>query len=407
MKQFFALLMIVLLAASGYHLSFRSLKVPLFARRFYLTGTEFLFIGMFLGPHFLNVLDIQTCDGLAPLSVFALGWVGLLFGFQFEVKKLQRYPLELFFAAIIESVVTFAVVFGVSYMVISFYFGLLPINAIISALVISGIAACTSQTGLALATSDIAGHHKNIMQLLRFMSSMDGLIAIFILGVVFMLRPLVTTETFSIVSQGTSLGAVLVLCIGLLFLFGVFLSGRMGENEMVLVVIAMVVITSGAASMLNFSPLLANAFLGICLVNLARNKEQIFNMLVGIEKPIYLLVLIFLGVTWELDSGWLFVLAGGYGILRAIGKVGGGYAIRYLGKELSAMPRLLGFGLLSPGGLAMAILLDFYQGFSETFIPTILSVVLLGIVFTDIISPHLLRPIVRSQTLKIVCEGCF
>ena len=401
MKQFFALLMIILLAVSGYHLSFRSLKLPLFARKFYLTGTEYLFIGLFLGPEFLNVLDGHTCEELAPLSVFVLGWVGLLFGFQFEAKKMQRYPLELYFAALIESAVTVVVVFGLSCVTLSVYFGLPPIHVFISALVISGIAACTSQTGLALAATDIGNHHKNITHLLRFISSMDGLIAVLILGMVFLLRPLVTTETFSIVSQGTNLITVLALCMGLLVLFGLFLSGRMGENEMVLVVIAMVVITSGAASMLNFSPLLANAFLGICLVNLARNKEQIFNMLAGIEKPIYLLVLIFLGVAWKLDSVWVILPAAGYGFFRAMGKVGGGYLLRYLGKDLNSLPRLLGLGLLSPGGLAMAILLDFYQGFSETFIPTILSFVLLGIVITDILSPHFIGPIIRSDPPKI------
>jgi len=49
MKIVFALLIIVFLAFSGYHLTFRSLKLPLFAREFYLTGTEFLFLGLLLG----------------------------------------------------------------------------------------------------------------------------------------------------------------------------------------------------------------------------------------------------------------------------------------------------------------------------------------------------------------------
>jgi len=50
MKIIFALLIIVFLAFSGYHLTFRGFKLPLFAREFYLTGTEFLFLGLLLGP---------------------------------------------------------------------------------------------------------------------------------------------------------------------------------------------------------------------------------------------------------------------------------------------------------------------------------------------------------------------
>ena len=397
MKQFFALLMVIFIAVCGYHLTFRSFKFPLFARKFYLTGTEYLFIGLFLGPQFLNVIDAKTCENLAPLNAFALGWIGLLFGFQFEIKKMRRYPLELFFAAIVESAITFTFVFGLSYFAISAYAGLEKNMAYIPALAISGVAACTAQTSLAMIAPDIASRKKNIINLLRFISSIDGLVAVLVLGVVFMLRPAVmSAESFSILSQGANVGAILLLCCGLLFLFGLFLSGRMGENETVLVVIAMVVITSGAASMINFSPLLANAFLGICLVNLARNKEQIFNMLVGIEKPIYLLVLIFLGVSWEMDSPWMIIPALGYGFSRAVGKVSGGFILRYSGKGLRPFPRLLGLGLLSPGGLSLAILLDFYQGFPETLVSSILSIVLLGIVITDVISPHLVGPIIRS-----------
>jgi len=75
MKLFFAFLLIVFLAFSGYHLTFRGFRLPLFARKFYLTGIEFLFLGFLLGPQFFNLLDSATCRGLEPLSVLLLGLI--------------------------------------------------------------------------------------------------------------------------------------------------------------------------------------------------------------------------------------------------------------------------------------------------------------------------------------------
>ena len=97
MKVTFALLIIIFLAFSGYHLTFRHFRLPLFARIFYLTGTEFLVLGLLLGPQFLNLMDPETQKGLAPLTALLLGWIGLLFGFQFEIKKLRRVPPGILF----------------------------------------------------------------------------------------------------------------------------------------------------------------------------------------------------------------------------------------------------------------------------------------------------------------------
>ena len=50
MKIVFALLIVIMLCFSGYHLTFRGLKLPIIARKLQLTGTEFLFLGLFPKP---------------------------------------------------------------------------------------------------------------------------------------------------------------------------------------------------------------------------------------------------------------------------------------------------------------------------------------------------------------------
>ena len=396
MKIVFALLIIVFLAFSGYHLTFRGFKLPLFAREFYLTGTEFLFLGLLLGPQFLNLLDTETLKGLEPVGALLLGWIGLLFGFQFEIVRLRRFPLDFFKAAILESLLTFVLVFFGVYFALPLFFEIPEVKHIVLSLTLSAAAACTAQTGLALLTPDLTTQHRKTIGFLRYISSIDGLSALLIFGMVFFFRR-PSIAGFSLIGD-LALGTVfiLVISIGLVFLYIVFMSSHRGESELALVVIAMAVLTSGVASILHFSPLIANFFVGFCLVNLCRQKERLFEILVGVEKPVYLLLLVFLGAYWKLGSIWIIVLAALYCLYRFIGKLFGGFMITRLNRELSAYPSHLGFGLLAQGGLPLAILFDFQQGISCDIVTSIISLALLAVIYNEFLSPYMLVRLLKE-----------
>ncbi|MBT3311696.1 MAG: hypothetical protein HN737_11850 [Desulfobacterales bacterium] len=400
MKIFFSFLLIIFLAFSGYHLSFRNFRLPLFARKFYLTGTEFLFLGLLLGPQFLNILDDNTFRGLEPLSALLLGWIGLLFGFQFEISKLRRFPFEFFIAAILEGAMTFLFVF---FGVILFYkSGLLNTNLsgptiLIVALTLSAAAACTAQTGVVLLASEKVAKHRQTVKILRYISSIDGLFAIVIFGVTIMLRPEIYSGSPLVNWLGWTTFISLSACAGLLMLYILFFTQRREESELTLVVIGMVMFTSGASSVLNMSPLFTNFFIGFCLVNLTREKEKIFNILVTIEKPVYLLLLVFLGRSWQLSSAWIIFLAAIYCIHRAAGKITGGFIITRLGPALKLQPSNLGFGLLEQGGLALAILFDYHQNFPGDITAQVVSLALLAIIYNEFLSPNFLNRLLKDD----------
>ena len=397
MRIIFALLLVIFLAFSGYHLSFRGLRLPLFARQFYLTGTEFLFLGLLLGPQFLNLLDGETQKGLAPLTALLLGWIGLLYGSQFEIAKLRRFPLEYLAAAIIEGLLTLTLVFLAAYFTLPFFLHIPPTMKIVVALALAAAAASTAQTGLALMTPDAVSRRQNTLTFLRYISSIDGLSALVIFGLAFIFRqpsPSVLTWVWEL-SRGvlTSLGASL----GLLFLFTLFLKKRLSESELILVVISMAIVTSGAASVLNFSPLLANFFVGFSLVNLSREKERIYRILFTVEKPVYLLLLLFLGVGWQIDSVWIFFLAAGYWVWRSLGKIMAGFLVTEVIPGLRRHPHHLGFGLLDQGGLPLAILLDFWQSFPCDTTTRVISLALLAVIYNDLLSPNFLKRLLQRE----------
>lgn len=396
MKLTFVLLIIIFLAFSGYHLTFRHFRLPLFARIFYLTGTEFLVLGILLGPQFLNLMDPETQKGLAPLTALLLGWIGLLFGFQFEIKKLRRFPIEYFFGAVFEGLMTLALVFTGVYLTLAICCDIPSSFMMVVAVALSAAGGCTAQTGLAFLSPDRIAKGQNTMKLLRFISSIDGLIPLLIFGLCFFYNP--STGPDESLLGGlwpgilTSLGA----SFGLLLLFTLFISHRRFQRELILVVIGMTMLISGLASSLKFSPLLTNFFVGFWLVNLSRDKERIYHILMTVEKPTYLLLLVFLGVCVRFDSIGLVLLALVYCLYRVLGKFLAGFLVTRLTLELKKYPGQLGFGLLAQGGLSLAILLDFQQAFPSRISTVVISFAILAVIYNEFLSYYFLERLFKK-----------
>jgi hypothetical protein len=396
MKVTFALLIIIFLVFSGYHLTFRHFRLPLFARIFYLTGTEFLVLGLLLGPQFLNLVDAETQKGLAPLTALLLGWIGLLFGFQFEIKKLRRFPLEFFFGAVFEGVMTLALVFAGVYLTLAICVDIPDSFMMVVAVVLAAAGGCTAQSGLAFLSPDRIATRQNTVTLLRLISSIDGLIPLFIFGLCFFYNPSTGADESWLGGLWPGILTSLGASFGLLLLFTLFISHRRFQRELILVVIGMTMLTSGLASTLKFSPLLMNFFVGFWLVNLSRDKERIYQILVTVEKPTYLLLLVFLGVCVRFDSIGLVLLALVYCLYRVLGKFLAGFLVTRLNPELQQYPGQLGFGLLAQGGLSLAILLDFQQAFPSPVSTVVISSAILAVIYNEFLSYYFLERLFKK-----------
>ncbi|NOY70044.1 MAG: hypothetical protein GXP53_11275 [Deltaproteobacteria bacterium] len=394
MKPFFAFFIVFVIALVGYHFSFRRLGAGA-GSRLRLTGLEFLAFGLVLGPGFLNVIDEHTAKSLEPLTALVMGWLGLLFGFQFEVFKLRRLPRACFPAALVESMFTFVFVFfGVFFMLPDGFF--FP-TGLLCAIVLSAAAACSAQTGLALAQAGAGPDRSGLIRTLRYIAGVDGLFPMLILCV---------AHVFSAWSHGAGAlgaGAVLIPAFaGLVVLYFLLLARRRQANELALVIIGMTLLVSGAAAMAGFSPLAANFILGVCIVNITREKEKIFNLLVSIEKPAYILLLLFFGAAWQVTGVSMLLPAVLYAVFRFAGKMAGGFTVTALLKPLRAHPRSFGLGLLELGGLPVVILYDFQQSVPGQGVATVVGIALAAIVVNDLVSLFMLTGLVpRNGETKI------
>lgn len=386
MKPIFTFLLILFLTFSGYHLTFRRLRLPLYARPFYVTGSEFLFLGLLLGPSFLNILDSQAQKDLFFLHAFLLGWIGLIFGFQFELSKLGRFPAGLVGAAVIEGALSFLLIFVGIHLAVGLMPALHHVVHVGEEMMLAAVGACTAQTGVALMASQQGPKFGKLSQFLRCISSI-GPLAPFISFGLFLSFGNSTVGNFPHV--GGFANCVLILfgsCLGVLLLFLVFLRQPRKEGELILLLLSTVAAGGGIASALGVSPLFFMFVLGVLLVNLLREKERLYQLLITVEKPAYVLLLVLLGANWRLHSLWIPLFAVVYCAYRALVKTGAAaIATRRVVTEGEGLSALSGMGLLHQGGLALAMLLDFQQTFPGGQTSRVVSLVLFAVLLNDVI----------------------
>ena len=137
MKFIITIIFITIIALIGSQITFSRKKIPLGTRHILLTGTEFIFVGLILGPSFLNILDKQTINDLHPLLSISLGWIGFLFGLQFDLSKVRFLPKNYFLITSTLALITIVVVFGAFWYIFYGYYNYTITNAWMLALVLA------------------------------------------------------------------------------------------------------------------------------------------------------------------------------------------------------------------------------------------------------------------------------
>ena len=404
MNVFFVLLLILALAFAGYRLTFRALSTPIAAWRPLLTGTEFLLLGVVLGPRLLGIVDPATLRGLAPLSAFLLGWLGMRVGFHFDFRQLGRQKPGMILTALILAALTFAIVaLGTDLWIVPL---LAPDDALRWPAILCLGAAALGSSPLALVL--VATRRGTVYPILRrvgVLAGVNSLAALLVFGLVYCFYPCGTPGRFSWTLFGRSAGLSVVASAALLLLFSLLLSLRPNRRELTLMLLALTVLGGGVAMALDFSPLLVNCAIGTGLVNLSRARDRIGVLLETLEKPFYLLLLLFLGIGWWPDDPRFFLAAGAWSLLRLAGKSTGGWAARMVagGGDVKEPGRL--WRLLAPAGaLPMAMFYDLQFSQWGVALAPVVHLGVLGVLATDLVSPWLAARALSGETADAMVD---
>ncbi|MEE8590645.1 MAG: hypothetical protein V3T35_04895 [Spirochaetia bacterium] len=356
-----------------------------------------LLVGFLLGENVLGLVDAYTIEHLRPFIVLALGWMGFILGENLELNKIIRIPPVLFALTMGQLLGTFLL----TSFAIGFYLAHIAGWDMASVTVFSLLAGCMATTTDPITTlgflhrTRVGGHRSHL--LVQMVIIGDVFTVLLFLGV---LSYSITHLAAGAEGQGNLLiNAVLHLGFGLIL--GLILSTIIkidhDQREVTLMLIAAVTLAGGAEMAMGVSPLISCLFAGAFVMSASRAKQAISDIFHQLEKPIYVGFLILCGALFQPQRmGVLFLPLVIYVIVRAVGKLSGGFAIS-VSQGMENGTRMLGLGLLGQAGLAVVLAVNIYlemdveMGLSLVALTTagILINQVLGLLGMRVFSQHL------------------
>jgi hypothetical protein len=394
MKEIFGLVLVVILALVGYRWIYTETRRIKSISPIIFSEALYILLGLLVGPTFFNFLDSEILEALTPLVYLGLGWIGILFGIQLKFKDIAKFPKSFLGITIVQSVVPAAAVF----LAFALYFahsgrvGMYPGGIIIALLfVFASMAACTSQASITTISREVkGGGRRNVINLMRYISSLDDMVAIPLVGIAFAYEGFHTIGGEVYFRWWDMLLSTLLL--GLLsgFILNLIVRTIEDRRELILVIIGTVILAVGGAGYLNVSPLLMAAVSGIVLANLSQKRDEIMEILLLGEKPIFLTFLIIVGALLDFSPLVLIVVPIYIGI-RLLGKVAGGFGAALVFKTYFEIPKNIGLGLIPQGSMAVAIALCFSRAAPDPLGGLVIFSAAASILVNEALAPGAIR----------------
>jgi len=361
---------------------------------FRVTTLSYLALGLALGGQGLGLLERHMLANLEPVVDLALGWIGILFGLQFEIRRLRRYPPRFFEITLLQSLFTAAVVGFVIYLALGRFMPGEGESLWRVLVLIAAVGAVSSPAETALAASAVSVVKRRFARLVHYVTSLDPLlpVVIFVFTTAFFHSS--TEVGIGSALAWTAVSALIGLVLGLLFYS--YARHRHSENELAMMIIAFTVFSGGIAAYLNLSSLFVNIVLGITLANLLPTSERIFRVLVSRERPVLIVLLVLVGANWiPFPQGRLVTVGALLAIYlagRVLGKVVSLAAARpFVREELAQGGWAAGLALLGQGGMSVALIANYQFLFSGEADTVAVSVVLCAVVFSEAFSAYAAR----------------
>ncbi len=345
-----------------------------------VSGIPYVLLGVLLGPQIFGFLSEQILIRLEPLISLTLGWAGILFSIHLRWRNLIRFPLNYLLFTAIQGLIAFLIIFLICWAAFSLIHTIEVPLLLESTLILAALGCAT--TPVVIARTVLTHHAKGrLTHLLQFISSLDGVWAIVISGIVFSLFNPLQSQWINVGWQWLLLTLALGVIIGLAYVY--LIRGRFEGDEIMLFVFGLVIFTSGVGFYLHISPIFLNMIVGVVIAQFRREAEKTSRILSYAETPIYFILLIFAGALWNINMimGIFFIAV--FIVARFLGKYWGGYIAAKNIDCAFPVPRNVGTMLLSFGGISLAIALNFqlfYGGISGNLV---ISVTIIGIILFD------------------------
>src|SRR5262249_55548801 len=304
-KTIVGLLTILTLAWLGAHPRIRKVEELLGVRQVITAGFPFVALGV-LGRHpAIGVLTDSVLEELTPILQFALGWLGFLMGFQFDVRVLDRLPKGTARRITLRTSLPFVVLAAMGCLTM-LAFGQAWGKALVRDAV--SLATAGALTSPRLAGSpppwDPANPERGLLARIEQLDDIAGVAGLAFLSAFFRPEDKVFTWNlpgslwlFITLGMGASIGLLVY----------VFVRLHAAGAEFFAITFGSVAFCAGMAGYLWLSPIAVCFVAGALLANLpGEKKERLAAILTKAERPIYFLFLTVAGALWDFTDwrGW-------------------------------------------------------------------------------------------------------
>ena len=316
-------------------------------------GSLYLIIGIIIGPNILKLLTTDIIKQLNVLVSFVLGWTGFLIGLQAKKSELKRYMKSYFLFASMNFMLVFFSFFIILYLFTSVKLFTLTL---IDHVVICIIASASSPILIGILKHDFKLRGQ-IIHLLQFSVGFDNMLTVLLFG--FSLMIFNHDLNFLV----TEFGFILITIILIYIIAWIFyrLTRQIENNkQFFLLLIASLIIIVGIALNLKISILFSSFIFGIILTNLPINTRKLYQSILNAEKPLYFLMLLFIGASIGDVSLNLLYLLFAFIFLRYLVKCGIGFIARLPILKQERPIATIGLTFIGIGGVGIALPLDYF-----------------------------------------------
>jgi len=340
-----------LLLLAGYFLGRVAEKVKLPV----ITG--YILAGLFLGRSVLNIIPEKPAVQFGNITEIALGLIAIIIGAEFNFSRLRRAGLKIMIITL------FQAVFAFIFVTVFFLFTDIPVPYI---LILAAIATATAPAATVVIVKQLRARGEFIDYLYGVVA-IDDAICVIIFSVVFAVAaPLIVSNAAHAGLVPGLLHAALEIflscvlgCVGGYFL-NMCVRKKTNVNELLLISLAVIFLTTAAAIALNVSLLIANMTLGGIVINLSSRNKKILHAIEPVTPPIFAMFFVLAGTEIDLSifaEGMVIV----YGLMFLASRFAGKYAGTFCGalsvKASRQIRNFLGLCLFPQAGVALGLVL--------------------------------------------------
>lgn len=357
--------------------------------------TGYILAGLFAGPALLNLISVDVMPYLKPISPVALSVIALVIGGEMEWKTLKKLGRSIMWIGMLEILAASGIVIGVM---------LLLGQSLPMALLMGGLATATAPAATVAVIKELRAKGP-VTESLMAIVALDDALGVMIFGllaaVVKVLLSGLEGVSIAHLVSAPILEIIFSLVLGLVMGILVNILARKTRNNKTLLTMTLgvVFLTSGIAYRFGLSAILANMMVGAVIVNICPRRRRIFNVMEGIDIPIFVVFFAFAGAQLEIHTlGEVGLIGAAYVVARMIGKVSGTYLGGTIGKASPAVRKYLGWSLMPQAGVVVGLTMVAQNIYPEA------SSVILNIVLTSVVISELIGPILSRKALELAGE---